>query len=156
MNDKIKILEDKIATIENELYNRIKMLENVNKDTIHCRKIVISPEDGDIPLIVNSPNGSKSMAIEIGKKSKKVSGLVFYEGENEVSMFGVCEHGGGRLQLNNIEGEPMAYIGGNTESDNHEPMIDIKRKDNDLSGWRVLMNHEYEYEGFYDDTGFEW
>ena len=64
MNDEIKILEDKIATIENELYNRIKMLENVNKDTIHCRKIVISPEDGETPLIVNYPNGSKCMTIK--------------------------------------------------------------------------------------------
>ena len=131
------------------------MLENVNKDTIHCRKIVISPEDGETPLIVNYPNGSKCMAIEFAKESKKVT-MAFFEGENDVSMIGVCEHGGGRFQLNNIEGEPMAYIGGNTESDNHEPMIDIKRKDNDLSGWRVLMNHEQEYEGFFDDTGFEW
>jgi hypothetical protein len=149
MENEIRRLEDKIASLENEFHSRMNKLENGEKDTLYCKKIVISPEvEYDSPLIINYPDGSKCMAFEFSEETGK-GHIIFYNGENNVVHIGVCEHGGGRIQLNNIDGENMAYIGGRSNSDNHEPMIDITHRDTD-SGWHARLDSGEGLVGFYD------
>jgi len=157
MKNEIRRLEDKIASLENEFNSRISRMENGEQDTIYCKKIVISPDpegECDTPLRINNRDGSKCMVFEFGEESGK-GHLTFYNGENDVVNIGLCEHGGGRFQLNNIDGEDMAYIGGRTDSDNHEPMIDIVHRGKE-SGWNVRLNSGEGIVGFYDREDYHW
>ena len=150
MENEIRRLEDKIASLENEFHSRINRLEKgeVHTDTLYCKKIVISPEDEyDSPLIINFPNGSKCMSLTFSEETGN-GHLTFYNGDNSVTEIGVCEHGGGRIVLNNIDGEPMVYIGGQADSDDHQPMIDIANRYMD-KGWKVRLDSEDV--GFYDE-----
>ncbi len=132
--NKIDELENRISSLESLVDNLIKgefdqlvvnklIIKEKNKDNYYregdSNKTGIFIYDRDNTLLYETVITEKS-----GTRTE------FYDNDNNAIIeFGLCEHGAGRLMLNNINGQKLIYLGALKDESNHSARIELKSQD---------------------------
>jgi len=133
IENRLESLEQKIASLE----STIEKLMNGNFEQISTNKIIIKQKENessyydedlqDTGIFIYDKNDSLLYKTFIHKNAVRT---VFYGIHNdEVVEFGLCEHGAGRLVLNNINGEDLIYLGTLRDENNHSARLNLYSQD---------------------------
>jgi|TARA_Y100000294_G_scaffold164842_1_gene171906 hypothetical protein len=133
IENRLESLEQKIASLE----STIEKLMNGNFEQISTNKIIIKQKENessyydedlqDTGIFIYDKNDSLLYKTFIHKNAVRT---VFYGIHNdEVVEFGLCEHGAGRLVLNNINGENLFYLGTVRDENNHSARLNLYSQD---------------------------
>ena len=134
IENRLESLEQKIASLE----STIEKLMNGNFEQISTNKIIIKQKENessyydedlqDTGIFIYDKNSSLLYKTFITKRNAVRT--VFYGIHNdEVVEFGLCEHGAGRLVLNNINGEDLIYLGTLRDENNHSARLNLYSQD---------------------------
>ena len=134
IENRLESLEQKIDSLE----STIKELKDGNFEQISVNKIIIRQKENeysyndedldDSGIFIYDNNGSLLYKTFITKRNAVRT--VFYGIHNdEVVEFGLCEHGAGRLVLNNINGEDLIYLGTLRDENNHSARLELYSQD---------------------------
>ena len=134
IENRLESLEQKIASLE----STIEKLMNGNFEQISTNKIIIKQKENessyydedlqDTGIFIYDKNGSLLYKTFITKRNAVRT--VFYGIHNdEVVELGLCEHGAGRLVLNNINGEDLIYLGTLRDENNHSARLELYSQD---------------------------
>lgn len=134
IENRLEYLEQKIDSLE----STIQELKDGNFEQISVNKILIKQKENessyydenldDTGIFIYDKNGSLLYKTFITKRN--CVRTVFYGRHNdEVVEFGLCEHGGGRLKLNNTNGEDMIYLGSTNDNNDHSARLQLHSQD---------------------------
>lgn len=141
LEEKILELEKKLSTIENALEKTKKgHFKEISVERVNIRlkshNEDVNPGENCGLFIYSKDNQL------IYKVSGKFSGdsvrTTYYSNNGDSNLeLGLCEHGAGRINLNNTDGNSMIYLGTISGSDNHSPIVKIQSQD-DMSGIEMV------------------
>jgi hypothetical protein len=150
--NKIDELENRISSLESLVDNLIKgefdqlvvnklIIKEDNKDNYYregdFNKTGIFIYDRDNTLLYETVITEKS-----GTRTE------FYDNDNNAIIeFGLCEHGAGRLVLNNINGEKLIYLGTLNAENNHSARFTLSSQDQ--TGYIEMNTSNLENDGDY-------
>jgi len=134
IENRLEYLEQKISSLE----STIEELKNGNFEQISVNKIIIKQKENeysyydedlnDTGIYIHDKNSTLLYKTFITEKNAVRT--VFYGKHNdEVVEIGLCEHGAGRLKLNNINGEDLIYLGTVRDENNHSARFVLHSQD---------------------------
>jgi hypothetical protein len=133
IENRLESLEQKIASLE----STIEKLMNGNFEQISTNKIIIKQKENessyydedlqDTGIFIYDKNDSLLYKTFIHKNAVNT---IFYSKHNDkIVDIGLCEHGAGRLVLNNINGENLFYLGTVRDENNHSARLNLYSQD---------------------------
>jgi len=133
IENRLESLEQKIASLE----STIEKLMNGNFEQISTNKIIIKQKENessyydedlqDTGIFIYDKNDSLLYKTFIHKNAVNT---IFYSKHNDkIVDIGLCEHGAGRLVLNNINGEDLIYLGTINNENNHSAKVRLSSQD---------------------------
>jgi len=134
IENRLESLEQKIDSLE----STIEELKDGNFEQISVNKIIIKQKENeysyyeedlkDTGICIYDKNDSLLYKTFITKRNAVKT--IFYSKHNdEIVDIGLCEHGAGRLVLNNINGEDLIYLGTINNENNHSAKVRLSSQD---------------------------